>query len=51
MPCRAEGGTGSKEKSPARWPEAPDSGISQGELLLNVRKDKEKFYRLQVGAR
>lgn len=51
MPCRAEGGTGSKEKSPARWPEAPDNGISQGELLLNVRKDKEKFYRLQVGAR
>ena len=51
MPSRAEGGRGSIEKSPARWPEAPDRGILQGELLLNVRKDKEKFYRLQVGAR
>ena len=51
MPSRAEGGTGSKEKSPARWPGDPDIGISQGELLLNVRKDKEKLYRLQVGAR
>ena len=50
MPSRAAGGRGSIEKSPARWSEDPDKGISQGELLLNVGKDKEKFYRLQVGA-
>ena len=50
MPCRAAGGTGSKEKSPGPLTEGPSRGILQGELLLNVRKDKEKFYRLQVGA-
>lgn len=51
MPSRAEGGRVSKEKSPGPLAGEPYSGISQGELLLNVRKDKEKYYRLQVGAR
>ena len=50
MPSRAEGGRGSFEKSPGPLTGGPYSGILQGELLLNVRKDKDKFFRLQVGA-